>query len=421
MYALKKMKRLAGEIRVPGDKSISHRAVMLSSLAGGETVITGFLNGADTLSTISCFENLGVSFSREADRVVVRSDGVLRKYDGVLYTGNSGTTTRLLCGILAGQDFASVLKGDESVCRRPMGRVTKPLSMMGAKIDGERCPLYISASKLHGISYDMPVASAQVKSALLLAGLFADGTTTVTEPYKSRNHTEIMLSAMGADISEDGLSVSITAKNRLHAVDVDVCGDISSAAYFIAAASVMPGSEVLLRNVGVNPTRTGIIDAARSMGADIREENLRDRNGEIVCDLLVKSAPLHGVRIGGEIIPRLIDELPVIAVMAAAAEGRTEICDAGELRVKETDRIAAVCGELGKCGVDICATEDGMIINGAKTISGADFESHGDHRMAMSLAVLAQLADGVCRIDDVDAVDISYPGFFKDFYALEDK
>ena len=400
MYALKKMKRLAGEIRVPGDKSISHRAVMLSSLAGGETVITGFLNGADTLSTISCFENLGVSFSREADRVVVRSDGVLRKYDGVLYTGNSGTTTRLLCGILAGQDFASVLKGDESVCRRPMGRVTKPLSMMGAKIDGERCPLYISASKLHGISYDMPVASAQVKSALLLAGLFADGTTTVTEPYKSRNHTEIMLSAMGADISEDGLSVSITAKNRLHAVDVDVCGDISSAAYFIAAASVMPGSEVLLRNV---------------------EENLRDRNGEMVCDLLVKSAPLHGVRIGGEIIPRLIDELPVIAVMAAAAEGRTEICDAGELRVKETDRIAAVCGELGKCGVDICATEDGMIINGAKPISGADFESHGDHRMAMSLAVLAQLADGVCRIDDVDAVDISYPGFFKDFYALEDK
>lgn len=421
MYEIKKMKRLAGELSVPGDKSISHRAVMLSALAGGETVITGFLNGADTMSTISCFEKLGVGFSTEKNRVIVRSDGILKGYDGVLYTGNSGTTTRLLCGILSGQNFSSTIKGDESICRRPMGRVTRPLGEMGAKIEGEKCPLYISASQLHGISYDMPVASAQVKSALLLAGLFADGTTTVTEPFKSRDHTEIMLGAMGADIGTDRLSVSVTAKNKLHAIDVDVCGDISSAAYFIAAASVMPGSEVVLRNVGVNPTRTGIIDAAREMGADIRGENPHTRNGEAVCDLVVKSAPLHGINIGGEIIPRLIDELPVIAVMAAAAEGQTVISDAGELRVKETDRIAAVCGEFEKCGIDISATQDGMIINGAKPISGADFESHGDHRMAMSLAVLAQLADGECRIDDIDAVKISYPGFFEDFYGLEDK
>lgn len=421
MYELKRMKRLAGEVRVPGDKSISHRAVMLSALAGGETVITGFLNGADTLSTISCFEKLGVNFTREGERVIVRSDGVLKKYDGVLYTGNSGTTTRLMCGILSGQSFDSVLKGDESVCKRPMRRVTEPLSRMGAKIDGEYCPLHISASALRGIDYASPVASAQVKSALLLAGLFAEGRTSVTEPYKSRNHTEIMLAAMGADISETGNKVSISANKRLSAVDIDVCGDISSAAYYIAAASIVPHSEVILRGVGVNPTRTGIIDVARDMGADIREENMHSRNGEAVCDLIIKSAPLHGAEIGGEIIPRLIDELPVIAVMAVAAEGRTVIRDAAELRVKETDRIAAVCTELKKCGADIEATEDGMVINGGKRLFGADFASYGDHRMAMSLAVLAQITEGSCRIDDMNAVDISYPGFFKDFYALEDK
>lgn len=421
MKELKKMKRIAGEVSIPGDKSISHRGVMLGALADGDTVIDGFLTGADCLSTIECFRALGVETELDGEHVVVHGRGKrgLKKPQDTLYTGNSGTTTRLLCGILAAQDFDSVITGDASICKRPMKRVTGPLSLMGANIDGDYCPLTVHGGKLQGINYDMTVASAQVKTAVLLAGLFAEGETVVNEIEKSRDHTELMLAAMGADIEVDGLRVRVSAKGDLKPLHINVPGDISSAAFYIAAASVMKDSEVLVKNVGVNPTRTGILDAARSMGADITELNLRSENNEPVCDLLIKNAPLHGTRIEGAIIPRLIDELPVIAVMAAAAEGETVIADAAELKVKETNRIMAVCTELKKCGADITETDDGMIIRGGNKLHGADFASYNDHRMAMSLAVLAQLTDGECRIDDTDCVKISYPRFFDDFYGLE--
>lgn len=423
MTQIKKMRAIRGEVTVPGDKSISHRGVMLGALADGDTVIDGFLMGADCLSTIDCFRTLGIDTEINNGIVTVHGKGLdgLKAPENMLYTGNSGTTTRLLCGILAAQSFDSVISGDESICRRPMGRVTEPLGKMGAKIDGDYCPLTIHGTRLHGISYDMKVASAQVKTALLLAGLFAEGDTCVREIEKSRNHTELMLSAMGADIEEEGLNVRVSGRNRLSPLRLHVPGDISSAAFFIAAASIMENSEVLIKNVGMNETRAGMIEAARNMGADIDELNTRTENREPVSDLLVRSAKLHGTTISGSIIPRLIDELPVLAVMAAAAEGETVIADAAELKVKETNRIAAVCTELAKCGVDITETEDGMIIRGGGKIHGADFASYKDHRMAMSLAVLAQIADGECRIDDIDCVKISYPDFFDDFYALEDK
>ena len=423
MTEFKKMRAVKGEVTVPGDKSISHRAVMLGALADGDTHIDGFLMGADCLSTIDCFRKLGIDTEVDGGRVCVHGKGAdgLRAPNELLYTGNSGTTTRLLCGILSAQNFDSTISGDESICRRPMGRVTRPLAEMGAKIDGEYCPLKIHASRLHGIEYHMPVASAQVKTALLLAGLFADGETLVHEIDKSRNHTELMLEAMGADIETNGLDVRVSGRKRLSPIDIHVPGDISSAAYFIAAASIMKDSQLLIKNVGMNETRTGIIDVAKAMGADITYYNMREENREPVCDILVKSAELHAVNIGGSIIPRLIDEIPVIAVMAACAEGETVIKDAAELKVKESNRIASVCRELAKCGIDITETDDGMIIRGGGKIKAAAFESYKDHRIAMSLAVLAQVADGECSIDDVDCVRISYPAFFEDFYALEDK
>ncbi len=423
MTELKKMNRIKGEITVPGDKSISHRGVMLGALADGITEIDGFLTGADCLSTIDCFRNLGIDTEISGTNVIVHGKGLhgLKKPQKTLYTGNSGTTTRLLCGILAAQSFDSVITGDRSICKRPMSRVVKPLSQMGANIDGEYCPLSISGAELKGIRYNMPVASAQVKTAILLAGLYADGETEVVEIEKSRDHTERMLSAMGADIKSEGLSVRINKCNSLSGVHINVPGDISSAAFIIAAASIMKGSEVLIKNVGVNPTRTGILDAARAMGADITETNQRIENNEPVCDLLVKSADLKGIRIDGAIIPRLIDELPVIAVMALACEGETVIADAAELKVKETNRITAVCTELKKCGADITETDDGMIIRGGKKLTGAKFSSYGDHRMAMSLAVLAQILEGGSSIDDISCCAISYPEFFDDFYRLEDK
>lgn len=422
MAVLRKMRRIRGEVSVPGDKSISHRGVMLGALADGDTVIDGFLMGADCLSTIECFRALGIKTDIEGGRVTVHGKGLdgLSAPEKQLYTGNSGTTTRLLCGILAAQQFDCEITGDSSICKRPMGRVTKPLSLMGADIEGEYCPLKIRGTKLHGIRYDMTVASAQVKTALILAGLFAEGDTYVKEIEKSRDHTELMLAAMGADISTDGLLIRVSGKNRLSPIHICVPGDISSAAFFIAAASVMPDSEVLIKNVGMNKTRDGIVEVARNMGANISELNTRVENCEPVSDLLVKSAQLHGTKICGSIIPRLIDELPVIAVMAAVAEGETVIADAEELKVKETNRIAAVCTELKKCGVDIRETDDGMIIRGGNKIRKAEFKSYGDHRMAMSLAVMAQLADGECTIDDTDYVGISYPDFFEDFYGLEE-
>lgn len=417
---IQKIKKAVGQIKVPGDKSISHRAVMLGSLANGVTEISGFLKGADCLSTIDCFRKMGIDIDINGENVTVHGNGLrgLKKPDEMLYTGNSGTTTRLLCGILAGQNFDTSITGDASIQKRPMGRVVKPLSMMGAKIENEYCPLYITGTKLHGIDYKMPVASAQVKTAIILAGLYADGETVIHEIEKSRDHTELMLSAMGADLTVDNLYITVKPTNDLTAVNVDVPGDISSAAFFLVLGAIMPNSQITVINVGINPTRTGIIDVLKDMGADITLENVHTSAGETVADITVRSSSLKGTTVGGDIIPRLIDELPIIAVAAVFADGQTVIKDAQELKVKETNRIRAVVDEFNKCGIDITETDDGMIINGGKSIHGADFKTYGDHRMAMSLTVLAQLADGESTLDDSDCACVSYPTFFDDFYKL---
>lgn len=417
---IQKIKKAAGQIKVPGDKSISHRAVMLGSLANGVTEISGFLKGADCLSTIDCFKKIGIDIDINGENITVHGNGLrgLKKPDEMLYTGNSGTTTRLLCGILAGQNFDTSITGDASIQKRPMGRVVQPLSMMGAKIENEYCPLYITGTKLHGIDYKMPVASAQVKTAIILAGLYADGETVIHEIEKSRDHTELMLSAMGADLTVDNLDITVKPTNDLTAVNVDVPGDISSAAFFLVLGAIMLNSQITVTNVGINPTRTGIIDVLKDMGADITLENVHTSAGETVADITVRSSSLKGTTVGGDIIPRLIDELPIIAVAAVFADGQTVIKDAQELKVKETNRIRAVVDEFNKCGIDITETDDGMIINGGKSIHGADFKTYGDHRMAMSLTVLAQLADGESTLDDSDCACVSYPTFFDDFYKL---
>lgn len=418
-----KISGLRGEITVPGDKSISHRAVMFGALAKGKTQITGFLRGADCLSTISCFRQLGISIEENADKIIVEGKGLhgLSSPADILDTGNSGTTTRLIAGILAGQKFTSVLNGDASIQKRPMRRIMTPLSQMGASIRSLRkndcAPLEITGSSLHGISYLSPVASAQVKSSILLAGLYADGETSVTEPAVSRNHTELMLKSFGADVKTEGLTATIQPEPSLHGMDILVPGDISSAAYFIAAGCIVPNAEILIRNVGINPTRDGILRVAKEMGADITSLNEKN-TGEPVADLLIRSSHLHGITIGGDIIPTLIDELPVIAVMAAAAEGTTIIKDAAELKVKESDRIAVMTENLSAMGCDITATGDGMIINGGKQLHGAVINACSDHRIAMSFAVAAMIADGETEIKDADCVKISYPDFYNDMQSL---
>lgn len=423
---LQNIRRICGEVTVPGDKSISHRAVMFGALAEGKTEITGFLRGADCLSTISCFRQLGISIEETANKIIVHGKGLhgLRAPVSTLDTGNSGTTMRLISGILAGQNFTSVLTGDSSIQRRPMRRIMTPLSQMGASIrsikENDCAPLEITGSSLHGISYMSPVASAQVKSAVLLAGLYADGETSVTETAISRNHTELMLRSFGADIRTDHLTAAIRPNPALHAMDIHVPGDISSAAYFIAAGSLVPDSEILIRNVGINPTRDGIIHVAREMGADITLINEKN-TGEPVADLLVKSSSLHGITIGGDIIPTLIDELPIIAVMAAAADGTTVIRDAAELKVKESDRIAVMTENLSAMGCDITATQDGMIIHGRNALQGAVIDPHSDHRIAMSFAVAAMIADGETEIKDAGCVTISYPNFYDDLKKLGTK
>lgn len=413
---------LRGNITVPGDKSISHRAIMLGALANGTTHITGFLMGDDCLSTIDCFRKMGVQIEITDHEVIVEGVGLhgLCEPEETLYTGNSGTTTRLLCGILAGQPFTATLNGDASIQKRPMGRIIKPLREMGASIEGKNdnyCPLTLYPSELHGIEYRLPVASAQLKSAILLAGLYAEGQTTVIEPAPSRDHTERMFRALGVEIETEGNVITLDPPEDLHAVDIAVPGDISSAAFFLVAGAIVPGSELTIRNVGVNQTRTGILDVLRDMGAGITETNFRD-DAEPVCDLTVRYSRLHGVEIGGSIIPRLIDELPVIAVAAAFAEGETVIRDAQELKVKESNRIAAMVTELSRAGVDVEETDDGMIIRGGKTPCGASFQTYKDHRIAMSLAVLALAAQTASRINDPEVVSISYPDFFDTLKAL---
>lgn len=424
-YPLTTARALRGDVTVPGDKSISHRAVMFGALADADTHITGFLMGEDCLSTISCFEKMGVSIDVSEKEVVVHGVGLhgLKAPTELLYTGNSGTTTRLLCGILAGQPFSCTLNGDASIQKRPMGRIIKPLREMGADIsgkDGNLCPLDIHPAPLHGIRYDMPVASAQLKSAILLAGLFADGPTTVIEPAPSRDHTERMLRGLGAQVVSNGTEITLTPPKALHAVNVEVPGDISSAAYFLVAGLILPNSDILIRNVGVNPTRTGILDALEAMGANI--ERLNERGTvEPICDLRVRSSHLHGTTISGDLIPRLIDEIPVLAVAAAFAEGETVIRDAQELKVKESNRIATMTTELSKTGADVQETDDGMMIRGGKPLHGADFASYADHRVAMSMAVCALACEGDSSIDDPDCVAISYPTFFETLDALKQK
>lgn len=420
---IKKLPNLHGEITVPGDKSISHRAVMFGSLAKGTTRITHFLEGADCLSTISCFRKMGIDIENNNGEILVHGKGLrgLSSPTDILDVGNSGTTTRLISGILAGQNFVSELTGDDSIQSRPMKRIMTPLLSMGAditSIKGNNCvPLRIAGHPLKAIHYDSPVASAQVKSCVLLAGMYSDGVTSVTEPVLSRNHTEIMLNYFGAQVTSEGTTASIVPEPSLHAREITVPGDISSAAYFIAAGLLVPGSEILLKNVGINPTRDGLLRVCKDMGADITMLNV-NMDGEPTADLLVRTSSLHGTTVGGEIIPTLIDEIPMIAVMAAFAEGTTIIKDAKELKVKESDRILVMAENLSRMGADITPTDDGMIIHGGKPLHGAVIDSYLDHRVAMSFAIAGLLCDGPLSIKGGDCVKISYPEFYEDLYRL---
>lgn len=424
-----------GELTVPGDKSISHRGIMFGAISNGLTEVTNFLQGADCLSTISCFRQLGIPIENDGSRVLVHGKGLhgLSAPSQVLDVGNSGTTLRLISGILAGQSFQSTLNGDASIRKRPMKRIFVPLSKMGARFQcwdpvhfpGQRsktssdcAPFTVQGGKLNHVHYYSPIASAQVKSAILLAGLYGDGITKVTEPVLSRNHTELMLSGFGADILSTEATAAIWPEPKLEGQAIHVPGDISSAAYFIALGLISPNSEILIQNVGVNPTRSGILTAARAMGGNISLLNQRTVSGEPVADILVKSSSLHGTAIGGNQIPTLIDELPVIAIMAAFAEGPTIVTDAQELRVKESDRIATVTENLNAMGGDVSPTEDGMAIRGGRPLHGAQIKTYGDHRIAMSFAIAGLNADGETTLDNQDCVTVSYPSFFEDVKKL---
>ena len=415
---------LRGELEIPGDKSISHRAIMFGSLAKGTTEVSHFLQGADCLSTISCFQKLGIEIENKAEKILIHGKGLhgLSAPSAILDCGNSGTTTRLISGILCGQNFSSTLTGDASIQKRPMKRIMEPLTMMGADITSvhqNNCaPLRIQGKTLTGIHYHSPIASAQVKSAILLAGLYAKGETRVTEPYISRNHSEIMLSYFGANIKTENTTAILLPDPVLEGQKINVPGDISSAAYFIAAGLLVPGSEILLKNVGINPTRDGILRVAKEMGGNIELLNVTTDTGEPTADLLVKFSALKGTTIGGEIIPTLIDEIPVIAIMAAFAKGTTVIKDAAELKVKESNRIQVMVDNLKAMGADVESTEDGMIIHGGKDLHGAIIDSHKDHRIAMSFAIASLLADGSVTILDKNCVDISFPSFYEDLNRL---
>ena len=422
-------RRLAGEILAPGDKSVSHRAVMLNSIAEGRATVRNFSPGDDCTSTMGIMRALGVNIERTSasdgsgDTLVVNGAGAngLRQAQDVLDAGNSGTTMRLMSGILAGRDFNATMTGDNSLQSRPMGRIIKPLSMMGAVIRGREnntlAPLEFDGGDLNGIDYDLPVASAQLKSAILLAGLRAEGKTNITQPAASRDHTERMLSAMGADISVDGLDVTIS-QSEINCVDVDVPGDISSAAFWIVAGLIHPNSEVIVKNVGINPTRAGVITALQDMGGNIELVNERDVAGEPVADIVATSSNLRGTELAGSIMPLLMDEVPIIAVAAAMAEEETVIRDAEELRVKETDRISATVDWLVAAGVEAEARDDGMAIVGSGRIAGGTFQSQDDHRIAMALGIAGMVSDDPITVVDAGCASISYPEFWDELESL---
>lgn len=427
---LAKITGLRGEVNIPGDKSISHRCIMFGSIASGTTEISNFLQGADCLATINCFRKMGIEIENQAEKIIVHGKGLhgLTAPTEILDVGNSGTTTRLISGILVGQPFESKLSGDNSLNSRPMKRIMEPLTKMGGHISSilrNGCaPLYIAPGNLYGIHYDSPVASAQVKSSILLAGLYADGETSVTEPSLSRNHTELILKEFGADIrSQYDLNTSkatafIRPCSELYGQKIMVPGDISSAAYFIAAGLLVPDSEILIKNTGINATRAGILKVCEDMGANITLLNERTEGGEAIADILVRTSNLHGTTISGDIIPTLIDEIPIIAIMAAAAEGTTIIKDAAELKVKETNRIETVVDNLKAMGCDIIATDDGMIIHGGKPLHGATIHTLLDHRIAMAFSIAALIAEDTTRILDSKCVDVSYPTFYDSFENL---
>lgn len=417
---------LKGTIKIPGDKSISHRSVMFGSMAKGKTTVENFLPGDDCLSTISCFTKLGVKIEQDGSDVTVYGEGIkgLRESSEILDVGNSGTTARLMMGILSGLPVHSVLIGDESIAKRPMKRVTAPLREMGARIqgnqDGNFTPISIQGGGLTGLDYVSPVASAQVKSAILLAGLQAEGVTTVSEPFKSRDHTERMLRAFGVEVmEEEGGRVSVAGNQELVSdLHIVVPGDISSAAFFLVAGAVVPGSRITLERVGLNPTRTGILEVLKNMGASLSYTNVVEDGPEPYADITIETSDLKGIEIGGDIIPRLIDEVPIIALMATQAEGTTVIKDAEELKVKETNRIDTVVNELKKLGADILATEDGMIIKGKTRLYGGSLDSYGDHRIGMMGAIASLIADGETVLQNDQAINVSYPNFFEHMESL---
>jgi 3-phosphoshikimate 1-carboxyvinyltransferase len=416
--------KLAGMVTPPGDKSISHRSLMLNSIAAGESRVSGLGRGEDVVSTMRCMQKLGATIDEDGSPDSVRIRGLgsaLHEPEDILDAGNSGTSMRLLGGLVAGQSFLSVITGDASLRSRPMGRIVQPLQAMGARISGRNgdtlAPLAISGGGLKGIEYTMPVASAQVKSALLLAGLSASGPTVLHQPALSRDHTERMLRAMGATVDEDGLALTLHPAT-LSPVDVVIPSDISSAAFWLVAACCHPDADVTVAGVGINASRTGILEALEAMGADIALENQREEGGEPVADLHVRSCQLRGTEIGGDMIPRLIDEIPVMAVAACYAEGATVIRDAQELRVKESDRLASTANLLASLGAQVEETHDGLIIQGSGRLNGTTVTSHGDHRLAMAMAVAGLVADGQMTVEQAESASVSYPSFWDHLDSL---
>ena len=416
---INKVSKISGTINVPADKSITHRAIMLSSIATGKSYIKNYLKSDDCLMTMNAFKQMGVNIEQKESSLVISGVGIngLKNPIKEIYAGNSGTTTRLLSGVLAGQNFSSTITGDASLSKRPMKRVIEPLSLMGVDIKAEEnnfLPMTIlSNGKLKAIDYKSPVASAQVKSCILFAGLYADGTTTVTEPIKSRDHSERMFKTFGADITVDNLSVSIKQCNNLYSQEITVPCDISSAAFFIVAGLIVPNSNIKILNVNINKTRDGILTVLKNMGADIILDNVRDVSGEPVSDIEIRSSKLKSINFGKEIVPSLIDEIPIIVLAATQAEGQTVISDAKELKVKESDRIHSVASQLNKMGADIQETNDGFIINGPTKLKGAIVDSFDDHRIAMMLSIAGLIAEGETEILNNDCVKISFANFYE--------